>query len=85
MSREAEAVAAICEDELFAVTVGPGLTCYEANTLAGWLTSIGENKAAETLLAGHAAGDDEGDEHYLAQYDGMPSSQRPAWLRLIKD
>ena len=40
------------------------LTCTEADALDNLLRACGEYVAAEALIAAHAEGDDEGDEHY---------------------
>lgn len=42
--------------------LGPHLTCQEANALAGLFRERGFDHEAETLLNGHALGDEDGDQ-----------------------
>lgn len=45
------------------------LRCQEAEAIAGLLAAFGDTAAAEYWLTVHAAGDDEGDEHYAEPAD----------------
>lgn len=47
--------------------VGPALTCGEAEDAARVLRALRQPEAADRLIAGHAAGDDEGDQHWKVQ------------------
>jgi hypothetical protein len=51
-------------DAALADDVGPKLTCIEAEALVGALRALGSDRAADMWARGHAAGDDEGDDHY---------------------
>lgn len=83
MTAEANAVADLFADTWFAEGIGTHLTCGEANTIADWLRSIGRPDAADTLIAGHAPEDDEGDEHNLEQFTHVHPSERPPWVALV--
>jgi hypothetical protein len=48
------------------------LTCTEADALAGLFQACGMDDAADSLLAAHAAHDDEGDAHYRGGEDCGP-------------
>lgn len=45
--------------------IGPRLTCYEAESVAGVLRWIGGESAASQWLREHSASDDDTDDHYL--------------------
>ncbi len=43
------------------------MTCTEADAAAALLSAFGDEGAAQQVLAGHAAHDDEGDAHYQGE------------------
>jgi hypothetical protein len=47
--------------------VGPHFTCREADALINVFEELGLQGHAQALLEGHAAGDEEGDEHWTGQ------------------
>lgn len=54
----------IFRDGALAYDIGPSLNCTESNALVDLLDSAGAHDAARHLRRGHAAGDEEGDEHH---------------------
>ncbi len=46
---------------------GCTMTCGEAEALTALFRALGLVRLAETVMAQHAAEDDEGDEHYRAE------------------
>lgn len=58
------ALAGVFGDSWFAGDNGLHFTCGEANVVADVLVETGQREAAVTWLAGHAIGDDEGDDHF---------------------
>jgi hypothetical protein len=51
--------------------IGEKLTCCEAEALAGVLRVLDHEDVADALLAAHAEGDDEGDDHYVDTTDQL--------------
>jgi hypothetical protein len=63
--------AEVWSDSYLLSDIGEKLTCCEVEALAGVLRVLADDGAADFLLAAHAEGDDEGDEHYVAPTDQL--------------
>lgn len=51
-------------DARAAADLAARLACSELDALAGLLTALGREDLAAAWIGAHAAGDDEGDDHY---------------------
>lgn len=45
-------------------SLGPHLTCFEAEAIADLLTALGHPDEADALIEGHASEEEAGDMHY---------------------
>ena len=76
-------VLAVLDDDMFAIQIGPLLTCEEADAFADLLRAAGLYEGAEFFLLRHAATDDLDDlddlHGSMQQYSGRlrPTPPRP--------
>ena len=66
----ATTLAEVLSDPMTAGDAGPAFTCNEAEAIAEVMRAVGLDEAAEAWIAGHAAGDDEGDDHHPETQEG---------------
>jgi hypothetical protein len=66
---------AVWDDGALASDLGTQLTCTEVEALCALFEASGDQEAAQMWREAHAAGDDEGDDHYVG--DDTEAEEKP--------